>query len=268
MHGDVAGLAAVGRREPVVVGCRGAHLDREGDAPARRSMSARTSRTRLGHRLERERVLHLAEAHRRARREHRRREVGELAVAGELVGQPGEVGRERRGATVPSGADRPRYSAVREELVVDPARDARRAACAARRPAGACSSSSAPCRCAGTSRTRSGRRRAPARASSSSTASSGSGVSTACSTNAARSCRVTSTSTPRAPSPRRTAGSSSGRSVSLTVRSSPVAGRRASRATICVARPPKPSPVPCVPVEVAPAIVCRSMSPMFGIARP
>ena len=38
--------------------------------------------------------------------------------------------------------------------------------------------------------------------------------------------------------------------------------------TTCVARPPSRAPVPCVPVEIAPAIVCRSMSPRLRIARP
>jgi hypothetical protein len=33
------------------------------------------------------------------------------------------------------------------------------------------------------------------------------------------------------------------------------------------ARPEKPRPVPCVPVEIAPAIVCASMSPWFARAR-
>ena len=35
-----------------------------------------------------------------------------------------------------------------------------------------------------------------------------------------------------------------------------------------VAMPPRPAPVPCVPVEIAPEIVCASMSPRFGMARP
>ena len=35
-----------------------------------------------------------------------------------------------------------------------------------------------------------------------------------------------------------------------------------------VARPPNRRPVPCVPVEVAPASVCRSMSPRFSMASP
>ena len=38
--------------------------------------------------------------------------------------------------------------------------------------------------------------------------------------------------------------------------------------TIWAARPRKRAPVPWVPVEVAPAMVCRSMSPMFSSARP
>ncbi|AQA25737.1 FAD-linked oxidoreductase domain protein [Rhodococcus sp. MTM3W5.2] len=46
-----------------------------------------------------------------------------------------------------------------------------------------------------------------------------------------------------------------------------------SASTICsartwVARPPKRAPVPWVPVEIAPAMDCTSMSPRFVIARP
>ena len=38
--------------------------------------------------------------------------------------------------------------------------------------------------------------------------------------------------------------------------------------TTNVARQPSEAPVPCVPVEIAPEIVCTSMSPRFGIASP
>ena len=41
-----------------------------------------------------------------------------------------------------------------------------------------------------------------------------------------------------------------------------------SSPTIVVARLPSAAPVPCVAVDVAPAIDCWSMSPRFGIARP
>ena len=38
--------------------------------------------------------------------------------------------------------------------------------------------------------------------------------------------------------------------------------------TTCVAMPPNRAPVPWVPVEMAPEIDWRSMSPRFSIARP
>ncbi len=91
-------------------------------------------------------------------------------------------------------------------------------------PAAGCSSSSAPCRCAGTSRTRSDRTSAhPVEPLVEHHVERLGALDGLQHERAARSCRVTSTSTPRAPSPRRTAGSSSAFSVSLTVRSSPVA---------------------------------------------
>ena len=81
--------------------------------------------------------------------------------------------------------------------------------------------------------------RARARASSSSTASSGSGRSTACSRNARHAAAGSPRrATPSAPSPRRAAGSSSAFSVSLTLQQLARRRSRASRATICVARPP------------------------------
>ena len=73
--------------------------------------------------------------------------------------------------------------------------------------------------------------------------------------------------TPRAPRPTRASSSSSGRSSAEVVRREPSASTISSP-RIWVAIPPKRPPVPCVPVDVAPARVCRSMSPRFSMASP
>jgi hypothetical protein len=79
--------------------------------------------------------------------------------------------------------------------------------------------------------------------------------------------KVTLAITPRAPSPTRTAGSSSG-SESAETSSSVPSGSTSSTASTSVERFRKRAPVPCVPVEIAPEIVCRSMSPRFSSANP
>ena len=79
--------------------------------------------------------------------------------------------------------------------------------------------------------------------------------------------RVTVSMMPRAPRPTRAALKSSGRWVAEQVTTEPSASIR-SRASIWVAMPPSLAPVPWVPVEIAPAIVCASMSPRLAMARP
>ena len=101
----------------------------------------------------------------------------------------------------------------------------------------------------------------------SSVSCSGAGASTPRSMNAGTQWRVTSAITPSAPSPtraaRKTSGSRSGEqdsvepSASTSVSSLTWQERLRSRA-----------PVPCVAVEMAPAMVCASMSPRFSRARP
>ena len=73
--------------------------------------------------------------------------------------------------------------------------------------------------------------------------------------------------TPSAPRPTRAAVKRSGCCSAEQDTTDPSASTSSSAAT-AVAMPPSLAPVPWVPVEIAPAIVCASMSPRFGIARP
>jgi len=73
--------------------------------------------------------------------------------------------------------------------------------------------------------------------------------------------------TPSAPRPTWAAANKSGRCCGEQETTDPSA-RMSSSAATAVAMPPSRAPVPCVPVEIAPAIVCASMSPRLGIARP
>ena len=88
---------------------------------------------------------------------------------------------------------------------------------------------------------------------SASTSSTGIGSSTACRRKAGTAPEVTVESTPSAPSPTRATSSTSAFSsgVHSSTEPSPVMSRSP---TIWVARPPNAAPVPCVAVEVAPAI--------------
>ena len=103
--------------------------------------------------------------------------------------------------------------------------------------------------------------------SASSTSSSGSGRSSAASTNDGSVRSVTAEITPSAPSATRPAANTSGSSVAEQVTTDPSASTSSSPAT-WVAMPPNRAPVPCVPVEIAPEIVCASMSPRLVIASP
>ncbi len=99
------------------------------------------------------------------------------------------------------------------------------------------------------------------------TSSSGMGRSSAASRNAGTQRSVTVAIRPSAPMLILAAANRSGLSAAETVTSDPSAVT-SSRASTWVAIPPRPAPVPCVPVEMAPEIVCASMSPRFGMARP
>ena len=98
-----------------------------------------------------------------------------------------------------------------------------------------------------------------------STSSRGSGCLIACSTYAGTHCSVTSTRMPSAPAgvpPRAPIGI-------LVLVHEEIAGRRHQRRTHHLGREAaEVVRVPCVPVEIAPAIDWRSMSPRFSIARP
>ncbi len=74
-------------------------------------------------------------------------------------------------------------------------------------------------------------------------------------------------STPSAPRPTRPTANTSAFSDGEQVTVEPSAST-SSNARTCVARPPKREPVPCVPVETAPATVCASMSPRLVIDNP
>ena len=73
--------------------------------------------------------------------------------------------------------------------------------------------------------------------------------------------------TPSAPRPIRAAAKMSGCSTREQCSCEPSAVIIVSART-WVARPPKSAPDPWVPVEIAPATLCRSMSPRFSSARP
>ena len=212
-----------------------------------------------------QRVLHLAEAHERWV-VNTGRDVRELAVAAQPGGEP--VDRRapwRRACRSLQASDSARSPPARRR----PSADRRQRARPAPRAAG-CWSWSSPCRCAGTSRTRSGRtlrrsRLEAARATAAERLRLLDGVQQERRARIARSRRPSR----RARRARAaTAGSSSAFvRVSPTHRSSVAVGghQRERRPS---GRPARgtPAPVPWVPVEVAPAIVCRSMSPRFSMA--
>ncbi len=101
----------------------------------------------------------------------------------------------------------------------------------------------------------------------SSTSSRGSGRSTRSRVKAGTQRRVTAEIAPRAPRPTRAARSSSGSPSALSSRTLPSA-RTSSSASTWAEILRSLDPVPWVPVEIAPAIVWRSMSPRFSIASP
>ena len=98
------------------------------------------------------------------------------------------------------------------------------------------------------------------------TSSRGTGFETISRTKAGTQRSVTALIAPSAPTPTRAARSRSPSDSSRSrTRPSPVTS---STPTTWVERLPSLSPVPWVPVEIAPATVWRSMSPRFSIARP
>ena len=92
-------------------------------------------------------------------------------------------------------------------------------------------------------------------------------ASLACSRKAGTHCSSTSVTTPSAPSPTRAAAKTSGSSSAEQASTDPSASTSVSPLT-AAAMPWSRVPVPWVPVAIAPLIVCRSMSPRFGRARP
>ena len=85
--------------------------------------------------------------------------------------------------------------------------------------------------------------------------------------NAGTQRRVTAEIAPRAPTPTRAARSSSGSPSAVSSRTLP-SPRTSSTASTWAEMFRRPAPVPWVAVEIAPAIVWRSMSPRFSIASP
>ncbi len=77
-------------------------------------------------------------------------------------------------------------------------------------------------------------------------------------------CRVTAEITPSAPRPTRAASSSSPSPISMTPPEAVTSRTPVTREE----RFPKRAPVPCVAVEMAPAMVCGSTSPWFSSASP
>src|SRR5690606_6697519 len=100
----LSAVAAVGGGQPTVVGGGEAHLDRELDPPPalldeRPQGTERRDDVRGG-----QRVLHLSEPHGSALSEHAMRQIGVLAVAGELHREAVE-GRSDRRRQATGGAD-------------------------------------------------------------------------------------------------------------------------------------------------------------------
>ena len=90
----------------------------------------------------------------------------------------------------------------------------------------------------------------------------------ACSRKAGTTATVTSVTMPSAPSPSRAACEELGLAASASTRRP---SRRRARGAAPGSRPARPcrrSPVPWVPVAIAPASLCRSMSPRLGRAQP
>ena len=115
-------------------------------------------------------------------------------------------------------------------------------------------------------KTKNSKWRCPSTCSSSPSRTSASaiGASTPRSVKAGTACSVTSVTTPSAPTATRAASSSSPSAMSTT---SPDPLTRRSPRT-CAERLRSVAPVPCVAVEIAPAIDCSSMSPRLGSASP
>src|SRR2546421_201380 len=101
----------------------------------------------------------------------------------------------------------------------------------------------------------------------SSTSASGTGASTPCSVKAGTQRSVTSAITPSAPRPTRAARHSSASRWGEHCSVDPSASTSVS-STTCAEMLGRRAPVPCVAVEIAPAIVCTSMSPRFSSASP
>ena len=99
------------------------------------------------------------------------------------------------------------------------------------------------------------------------TSSRGSGRSTRSRVKAGTQRRVTAEIAPRAPTPTRAARSRSASAPAVSSRTLPSA-RTSSIASTWEEMLRSFAPVPWVPVEIAPAIVWRSMSPRFSIASP
>ena len=257
MHGDVPGIPTVRGRQPEVVRGGDAHLDRERDAPAAARRSARAPRRSASGTASRGSAYSISR-----KRTVRRvvntavRGVGEsrgcrsACVASRLM--PGVAGRRR----VPSARRRPRAAPFATSVSSTQPRAPRRAVPRRVASAAACCVFVSAGRCAGTSRTRSGRPLRQRSSKSSSTASSGSGRSTACSRNAGHALdgHVDEHAERAESEPRRRAAARRSRS-----RRRAAARRRRSPAST-----PRPgwrgrrsaAPVPCVPVEIAPAMVC------------
>src|SRR6185437_4109614 len=100
-----------------------------------------------------------------------------------------------------------------------------------------------------------------------STSDSAAGSSTPLSVNAGTQRSVTSAIAPSAPRPTRAARNTSGSCCSEQASVEPSARTRVS-STTCEEMLRSREPVPCVAVEIAPAMLWTSMSPRFSIARP
>ena len=141
-----------------------------------------------------------------------------------------------------------------------------RAGAAARRCG--CSCASARRRRAGRRRTRSGRCRARAPRSARASPPAAPGASTPRSVNAGTQRSVTSAITPSAPERRRARrGTPRGRARASSASVEPSASTSVSSAT-CEEMLRRRAPVPCVAVEIAPAMLWTSMSPRFSSASP
>ena len=232
--------------------------------PRRRGAARRSTAGSVG---ARDGVLHLQEAHPAAADEDAVRSGRSRCAAPSAVADMRASGGTSAG-TRAAGRRRPRERAVGEELVVHPPARQRGSGAPSLERHAVVALEQASRRCAGTSRTRRGRSGHELVEAARAARPGARGPSTARSANAGTACRVTAVTHPERAEPDPGGGEHVGVLGRRAVRDRAVGVHELAAPRTWAASPPSSAPVPCVPVEMAPATVCASMSPRLGSAQP